>query len=268
MIPKVIHYCWFGGNPIDDKSKKCMESWKIHCKDYRIIEWNESNFDVNCNPYVHEAYDSQKWAFVTDYVRLFCLYNYGGIYMDTDVELIKPLDSLLSHGAFSGFEYEDRIPTGIIAGEKKNPWLKHLLAYYDDRHFILPNGNFDTTTNVTTITNMTKELYPIALNNTFQDFHNELVIYPKDYFCPKSYESGKIHLTKNTFCIHHFNGSWHTEAEKRNRKKTELYYRLFGKKITNKILTAKYLSKRTFYHLKKRDGSFWGALKKYFKKIT
>ena len=110
MIPKVIHYCWFGKKPLPPLAVNCIDSWKKFCPDYEIIEWNEKNFDINSNTYVREAYENKKWAFVSDYVQLYALYNYGGIYMDTDVQVLKPLDAFLNDQAFSGFEAYDRVP--------------------------------------------------------------------------------------------------------------------------------------------------------------
>lgn len=208
MIPKIIHYCWFGRNPLPPLAIKCIESWKKYCPDYEIKEWNEDNFDLDLFPYTREAYDNRKFAFVTDVVRLYALYHEGGIYMDTDVEVLKPIDRFLTHHAFSGFEDEHNVPTGIMASEKSGKWAKDNLEYYTDRHFLLADKSFDLTTNVTTITNY---MLPLGLkqNNTYQDFPNLITFYPKDYFCPKSYEDGKIYLTENSYTIHHFAGSWH-----------------------------------------------------------
>ena len=213
MIPKIIHYCWFGGNPLPELAVKCIESWKKYCPDYEIKEWNESNFDLNMFPYAKEAYENRKFAFVTDVVRLYALYTEGGIYMDTDVEVLKPLDEYLKHNAFSGFEDEKLVPTGIMASEKGGIWAKENLEYYNDRHFVKEDGSFDMTTNVNTITNymLSKGL---VQNNTYQDFPNLITMYPKDYFCPKSYKDGKIYLTSNTTTIHHFAGSWLTDKIK------------------------------------------------------
>ena len=213
MIPKTIHYCWFGGNELNELSKKCIDSWKKYCPDYEIIEWNENNFDINSNPYVKEAFEAKKYAFVTDYVRLYVLNEYGGIYMDTDVELLKSIDYLLVHHAFSGFENSFQIPTAIMGAEKGNEWISYLLSYYDNRHFIKSDGSYDMKTNVYTITEMTAEKYNIRLDNTFQDFEGVFTIYPNDYFCPKDYKTLDINLTENSTCIHHFNGSWHSKRQ-------------------------------------------------------
>lgn len=213
MIPKVIHYCWFGRGKMPELAVKCIESWKKNCPDYEIKEWNEDNYDLDMFPYTREAYDNRKFAFVTDVVRLYVLYNEGGIYMDTDVEVLKPLDKFLVHHAFSGFESEVDVPTGIMASEKKGLWVKENLDYYNGRHFITPNGSFDLRSNVVTITQL---LLPHGLkrDNSYQDIDKMITIYPKDYFCPKDYNSKEIMLTENTHCIHHFNGSWWTTDQK------------------------------------------------------
>lgn len=207
MIPKIIHYCWFGGKKKPVEALKCIQSWRKYLKDYQIIEWNEQNFDINQNQYVKEAYESKKYAFVTDFVRLFALKEYGGIYMDTDVEVLKPFNQFLHHEAFSGFENNNFIPTGIMGSQKGGQWVSELLDMYKDKQFILPSGKFDTTTNTVLITNhMLKK--GLIKNNIFQDFKNYVTLYPSDYFCPKDHATGLIKITENTVCIHHFAASW------------------------------------------------------------
>lgn len=207
MIPKIIHYCWFGRGKMPELAVKCIDSWKKYLPDYEIKEWNEDNFDLDMFPFTREAYDNRKFAFVTDVVRLYALYKEGGIYMDTDVEVLKSLDRFLVHNAFSGFENNNYVPTGIMASEKSSMWAKENLDYYKGRHFVKPDGSFDTTTNVIIITNymLSKGLAP---NNKYQDFPGLVTMYPNDYFCPKSHGTGKINLTKNSYTIHHFSGSW------------------------------------------------------------
>lgn len=189
-----------------DLAKKCIQSWKKFCPDYEIKEWNEDNFDINSNQYVKEAYKAKKWAFVTDYVRLWALVNFGGVYMDTDVEVINSIDVFLNEKAFSGFEKENYIPTGIMACEKDFLLFKEFLDEYENRSFINEDGTYDLTTNVVTITNYCVK-YGLILNNTKQTI-NDFTLYPKDYFCPKNYETGKITCTSNTYVIHHFSASW------------------------------------------------------------
>ncbi len=207
-IPKVIHYCWFGGNSLSDMELKCIASWKEKLPDYEIKEWNERNFDVSCNSYVQEAYNAKKWAFVSDYVRLYALYSEGGIYMDTDVELVRNIDNFLEHRAFAGFEDQEHISTAIMGGVKANKWFELLLSYYDNKHFIKADGKFDLTTNVKIITNMTKVAYDINLDNTLQIVNGELAFYPNEYFSPKEWGSERVYITSNTYTIHHYNHSW------------------------------------------------------------
>lgn len=232
MIPKIIHYCWFGKGELPKLAQKCIDSWNKYMEDYKIMVWSEENFDINMNKFVSEAYSEKKWAFVSDYVRLYALYNHGGIYLDTDVEIIKKIDDyFLSNKGFTGFENDINIPTGIMASEKNNSWVKELLDYYKNKSFYKENGELDLTTNVEIISNISKK-FGFIPNSKKQVFHDGIAVYPKDYFCPKDYETGKINITKNTYCIHHFSGSW--------KDKTKLYYfqKIFtlfmGKKLGEK----------------------------------
>lgn len=228
-IPKIIHYCWFGKGEMPDKAKVCIASWKKFCPDYKIVEWNENNFDLNQNLYVKQAYDCRKFAFVTDYVRLYVLYQYGGVYMDTDVEVLKNIDNFLIHNAFSGFESNLFVPTGIMASSKGNLWIKDLLEEYDNLSFIKKNGEMDLTTNVIRITNISTEKYHLNKNGKYQDL-GEVTFYPSDYFCPKSWETGIINLTENSHTIHHFNGSWQTDKVKKENNKRIKFIQKFGEK--------------------------------------
>lgn len=208
MIPKIIHYVWVGGKPLTPLAEKCIASWKKYCPDYEIKRWDESNFDVNQNAYCKQAYENKKWAFVSDYIRLKVMYDFGGIYMDTDVEVIKPLDVFLENKAFSGYEDKDTIPTGIMASEKNGKWVGELLKDYDSKQFVKDDGTFNLETNVVQITRTTKRMYPnIVLNNTLTECE-DVIFYPKDYFCPIDLITNKKKITKNTHTIHWFAGSW------------------------------------------------------------
>lgn len=233
MIPKTIHYCWFGGNPLPKDAEKCINSWKKYCPDYEIIEWNESNFNINSNQYVKEAYEAKKFAFVTDYVRLYVMYTYGGIYMDTDVEVVRSLDDFLKHQAFSGFESSNSIPTGIMGSEKDFPLFKKLLDYYDDKHFIKKDGSLDTTTNTVTITNICKEC-GLVLNNRFQVLDG-FALYPNDYFCPLENETGVLRKTENTAAIHWFAKSWVEEKHRSMMAFTRVLHRIFGTEFIHNL---------------------------------
>jgi len=213
-IPKIIHYCWFGGKPKPKLAEKCLQSWRRFCPDYQIIEWNEENFDVNAAPaYVRQAYEAGRWAFVTDYVRLKAMLDMGGIYMDTDVEVIKPLDPYLRHRAFAGFENPADIQTGLLACEKGFPLFREFMDYYYTASFLREDGSQDTTTNVRILTDLCvkRGLKQDGTRQTVDGFD----IYPVDYFCPVDYDTEKLHKTRNTVVIHWFAASWHTEEERR-----------------------------------------------------
>ena len=205
-IPKIIHYCWFGGNEKTEDVKKYIATWKKYCPDYKIIEWNESNFDVNLSPYTSEAYKMKKWAFVSDFARLYALVSYGGIYMDTDVELLKPLDSFLQDAAFIGFENKESLATAIIGCNKENKFFKDFLSTYYNEHFVKEDNTLNLQTNTNRITKQ-MQLLGLQLNDSFQTLE-DISIYPHDYFCPKDYYTEKIKLTENTIAIHHFTKSW------------------------------------------------------------
>lgn len=226
MIPKIIHYCWFGGNPLPKSAQKCINSWKKYCPDYEIKEWNESNFDINSNQYVKEAYENKKFAFVTDYVRLYAMYTYGGIYMDTDVEVVRNLDEFLDNEGFSGFESDSSIPTGIMASKKEFKLFDYLLSYYDKHSFINEDGSFNMTTNVSIISSMMKE-HGFIPNGKYQIVEG-FALYPKDYFCPLENETGKLTKTKNTATIHWFNKSWVSKSDRIRSKITKPFHRIFG----------------------------------------
>ena len=262
MIPKVIHYCWFGENPLSELAQKCIASWQKYCPDYEIKEWNESNFDLNSCSYVKEAYAAKKWAFVTDYVRLYAMVTEGGIYMDTDVEVIKPLDPFLQHSAFSGFEDEVNIPTGIMACEKNFPLFKELLEDYNDRHFIKPDGKYDLTTNVVTITNLCKK-HGFVGNNSQQNICG-FALYPHDVFCPKSHETGIITLTNRTVTIHHFSGSW----KNKESKITAQIKRAIGSNGTPLRLLGKAIAFPFTYIDRAKDEGVKSATNYYIKKVA
>lgn len=220
MISKTIHYCWFGGNPKPKLAKKCIRSWKKHCPDYEIIEWNEDNFDMqSCPLYVCQAYEAKKWAFVTDYVRLQIVYEHGGIYMDTDVELLKSLDPILDNGAYFGFEDGTYIATGLGFGAiKGHPILKELMDDYQDILFILEDGTYDKTTcpHRNTEVLLRKGL---RQDNTMQTIDGDILILPSVFLCPIVYYSGEKNITDDTISIHWFDASWQTKQQRNIRNK-------------------------------------------------
>ena len=216
MISKIIHYCWFGPNDFPDLEKKCMETWKKLKPEYEFMFWNEDTFDINSVPYVREAYKKGKYAFVSDYVRMYALYNYGGIYLDTDVEVIDKLEEFLNNIAFIGFENRTMIGTGIIGAEKKSKLFKEMLKYYQKHHFIDKKGNIDTTTNVQIISRILSGQGFIPQNS--EQILEQIHIYPRDVFCPKKMDDGTFDVSDRTVTIHHFAGSWLTEREKKEEQ--------------------------------------------------
>ena len=213
--------------------KKCIDSWKKYCPDYEIKRWDETDFDLEYNDYVREAYDAKKWAFVTDVVRLYALVNYGGVYMDTDVEILKPIDKLLQYDAVSGFESEKRIPTGLMASKKGQKLFIELLHDYDNLHFKRFDGTYDTTTNVTKITNICLR-YGLVLNNQMQTI-NGFTLLPKDYLCPKDPETNEMTITENTMTIHHFDGSWVSDEQKLSVILRGKYKKIMPQKIAGYV---------------------------------
>lgn len=202
MIPKIIHYCWFGKNPIPALLEKCIMSWQHLCPDYTIIEWNETNYDITKIPYIAEAYQQGKWAFVSDYVRLDVVYQYGGIYLDIDVELLRPLDSLLEQTCFFGCEIANDVATGLCFGAVKKHWfIKENMSVYESHTFgELSKTCVEITTDLLLAHGLTQEKGVRCVKG--------MTIYPPDYFNPIHFWTNQLILTEQTYSIHHAAGSW------------------------------------------------------------
>ena len=216
IIPKIIHYCWFGGNPLPELAKKCIASWQKFLPDYEIKEWNEGNFDVYQTPYVAEAYRLKKYAHVSDYARFWILYHYGGIYFDTDVEVIRPMDDILAHGVYMGFECQEGVPEDNPNGNmnpglgmavwKGHPFFAQMVDFYNHHHYVRWNGK--NTGNITLkVTQFLDYDHKKVLEGGIVSV-NDLLIYPIEYFCPLDYYTGQMNITKNTRTIHHYMASW------------------------------------------------------------
>ena len=230
MIPKIIHYCWFGGRPLDKLGLNCLKSWKKYFPDYEIREWNEGNFDFTGCRYAEEAYKAKKWAFVSDYVRFKILYEYGGVYFDTDVEVIKSFDDILSKGNYMGCERSGcSVAPGL--GIAVNPGLgiiKEIIEDYEQSSFVKADGTYDLTTIVERTTRILKKH---GLDNTDKiQTIAELKIYPPEYFCPINMETGKLTITPNTYSIHRFAGSWEKKSNKFRGNVYRLINRFLGKR--------------------------------------
>lgn len=226
MIPKIIHYCWFGRGELPELAIKCIESWKKFCPEYEIIQWNEDNYCIEekCD-YVREAYAQKKWAFITDYARFDILLQFGGIYFDTDVELIKPIDDILQKGSFMGLEskaiiVENKIKSleaasGLgIAAEPNNKIYQEIVKGYEGRHFDKNKGGNDNMTVVAYVSNVLMKHSPTVLDTGIIRV-GDISVYPPDYFCPLNYQTGELCITENTRSIHHYMASWFTEKEKK-----------------------------------------------------
>lgn len=238
MIPKIIHYCWFGGNEKPELAVKCIESWRKFCPDYTIVEWNEDNYDINSCKYVREAYDNGKWAFVSDYARFDILFEHGGIYFDTDVELINPINDIIEKGPFMGME-DDRgsINSGLgLALEKGNIIAKEILEGYRNRQFIQANGFYDQTNVVSYVTSIFKEKGYI-LESHIQCIEG-ITIYTKDYFCPLNYDTGELNITNNTRSIHHYTSSWKSGREKNWHQFSMLVHKRFRLSTADSIMSS------------------------------
>ena len=246
MIPRKIHYCWFGGKELPQSAKKCIKSWKKYFPDYEIIQWNENNYNIKKNKYIEEAYEAKKYAFVSDYARFDVLHQQGGIYFDTDVEVISSFEDVLNKGSYMGCEIDGN-------GEKKssilvNPGLgmaapkglrlyKEILDYYDKQKFIDSAGNINTTT---VVTRTTEILLKKGLKNIKEIQEVEgIMIYPKEYFNPRNNNTGALEKTNNTHSIHWYAQSWVSSKERLRSKITRPIHRVFGEdcfKILKKLL--------------------------------
>lgn len=208
MIPKVIHYCWFGRGEMPELALKCIASWKKYLPDYEIKLWNEDNFDIDSYQYSSDAYKARKFAFVADVCRLHVLKEFGGLYLDTDVEFIKPLpDKFLDDVAFTAFE-DQLVSAGVIGSVKGSEWIANLLEFYVGRSFYKADGSLDLNPITEMITDHLVSKKGVLASNTYQKVEDYCTIYPSEYFYPKSWKTLKMNITENTYCIHHFAGSW------------------------------------------------------------
>ena len=272
QIPKVIHYCWFGRNPLPPSVEACIQSWKQFCPDYEIIEWNEDNFDIGCCDYMREAYEAQKWAFVSDVARLLIVYRNGGIYLDTDVELIAPLEPIRAQNAFFfGIETNTGakentvlscVNTGIGFGASPmHPVVKALMAAFDGQHFQTEAG-FDLTP-CPIRNSRALEAFGFDGMDKMYSFLNG-TIYPSEYFCPLEFNSPIKHFSSNTVSIHHFDNSWHTPEERYYNKLFTRYNKYLPNYLSYQLATFRTAIR--FQGFFKGTASRLAALKKKMQK--
>ena len=246
-IPKMIHYCWFGRKPKPELAEKCIRSWKKYCPDYEIREWNENNYDFTKNEYMRQAYEAKKWGFVPDYARLDIVYEHGGIYLDTDVEIVRSFDGLLEHESFFGFEDTGEgsyfVACGLGFGAAKhNELIKTLRDYYDTVSF----RNSDGTLNLMPAPRHNMPIfaeYGVKLDNSLQNIRGN-AFYPAEFFCPKVFKTGKLRVTKKTYSIHHFSASWMDDAIRQEIAHTQKICALAGDKLGHIILLAESVWKK------------------------
>lgn len=229
-IPKIIHYCWLSGDPYPELVQRCMQSWKEKLPDYEFMLWDMNRFDVHSVLWVEQACNEKKWAFAADYIRLYALYNYGGIYLDSDVEVLKPFDDLLNRKYFFGCEHtpdrienQNSIEAATFGAEKDLPFLKKVMEYYERHDFIDDDGYMDTTT------------LPTVLARKLKGANLEIL--PMDFFSPKNTRTLELQITKNTYSVHHFNGSWHSLAQQKHVALRTKLCKMFGERVGEMLAT-------------------------------
>lgn len=249
MIPKIIHYIWVGGKEKPDDVKKCIETWKKHCPDYEIKEWNENNFDIHSHPFVEAAYKAKKWAFVSDYIRAYAIYNEGGIYMDTDVLVLKPLDKLLENKAFVGYEDKELPFTATFGAEPKHPFVKKIMESYDNKRKTFNPEDANTIQ----VKKILMEEYGCKLGNKEQNLNDGLHVYKSKILCQPSMKSTTIHV---------FSGSW---IDGKRRWITDLD-RKFRLHLTNHSIILLYIPFKRLVIILKWFGRLGLKIKQKFSK--
>ena len=242
MTPKILHYCWFGRNPLPEATCKYIESWKKYCPDFQIIEWNEDNFDIHCCKFIEQAYEAKKWAFVADYARFYAMYHVGGIYIETDTELIRPINELLQYDAFFG--RGPRTMTLPLCGTIKGGMVaESMLSYYHNHEFI-KNGAPDLTTVNQILFNVLTTQYGLVANNQLQVLRGNTAVYPKEYFFSTESSTGIIKRNPKLFLIHYADASWLSNEKKGELQFTRRFIRYFGPKIGPLMAQSIIISKK------------------------
>ncbi|MDR3598466.1 glycosyltransferase [Clostridium sp.] len=226
-IPKVIHYCWFGGKDKPQLIGECINSWKENLPDYKIIEWNEKNFNIEEFDFSKKAYNAKKWAFVADYCRIWVLYNYGGIYLDTDMEVLKSLDEFIKNESFAGIERDQIINAAILGAKAKNEFIKKIINYYDDIDFMDYIDDLEKIAIPNIITELAAHEGYMG-NKKIENVRNIITIYSKEYFYPKNHSWERADITKNTYTIHHYEGSWRSKTKIGKSKFKQILINIFG----------------------------------------
>ena len=226
MIPKIIHLCWLSGDPYPAKIARCLETWKKYLPDYQVMLWETNRFDLNSSVWVKQAFEKKKYAFAADYIRFYALYHHGGIYLDSDVEVLKSFDDLLDLPYFMGAEKAQTPEAAIIGAEKGCDWIKACLDYYQDRPFIKEDGSLDILTVPDIMIKQIERIKPVrvlsledSLNIRKLDMQKEVLEFNDAFFSPKVFDSREVEVTPYTYAIHHYQNSWFSP-------KAKIYYRI------------------------------------------
>lgn len=242
MIPKIIHLCWLSGDPYPESIKRCLDTWKKYLPDYEVWVWDTKRFDINSTNWTREAFENKKYAFAADYIRLYALYNYGGIYLDSDVVMYKSFDELLSLPYFIGQSYTGAFEAAVIGAEKGTNWVADVLRRYDNRHFVKEDGSFDMEELPKVFSHMLNDKYKFYRLHKMEQYDagdNMIYLFDKDFF--NSRNSIKVRKTKKSFCAHNYLGSWSKNKQSKSLKKR--IQRLIPDWLLNAILV---ISHNTF----------------------
>ena len=245
MIPKVIHLCWLSGDPYPTKIAKCLKTWKKYLPDYEVILWDTNRFDLDSSIWVRQAFEKKKYAFAADYIRFYALYHYGGIYLDSDVEILKNFDDLLDLPYFMGAEKSQSPEAAIMGAEKGCDWIKACLDYYHDRPFINEDGSLNIQTLPDIMIRQIKQIKPIrvlsledSLNIRNLDMKNEVLEFNDIFFSPKVFDSREVEITPYTYAIHHYQNSWFSPKAKAYYRVRAFFVNLFGRNLIRQIEVA------------------------------
>lgn len=242
MIPKIIHLCWLSGDPYPSKIAKCLKSWEKYLSDYEIILWDTKRFDLDSSIWVKQAFEKKKYAFAADYIRFYALYHMGGIYLDSDVEVLKSFDDLLDLPYFIGAEKAQTPEAAIMGAEKGCDWIKQCLDYYTDRPFINADGSLNIQTVPDIMIRQIEQIKPIrvlsledSINIRKLDMHKEVLEFNDAYFSPKVFDSREVEITPYTYAIHHYQNSWFSPKAKFYYRMRAYFVKLFGQSFVRKM---------------------------------
>jgi len=246
MIPKILHYIWLGGRPKPESVLKCLESWKKFCPDYEIVEWNESNFVRGRHPLVDLAIDSHNWAYAADIIRVVVLYEYGGIYVDTDFEFFANPDQMLNYDCFMCYESKYWVGTAILGSAAKHPVFEKLVRRYDLEHHI---GFYSNPFSVHAVSAILRFFYKRKMDGRFS-VQDNIALLSSDYFYPISYITFKENRTANTLGVHHYAGSWHSKKQKRGFRFAAFSRKILGRHIYG--IFEKLVANDFYYKIRKQ----------------